>query len=102
MKKLGLSEANPREVTWTAELLHRGLTFYTTCAREDPERFREAVGAELEQWAEELTRQVRRLESESVAVARLLDDGPARKQAAKLLPTAGLDERITGAVSVNA
>lgn len=94
LRKLGLSGANPREVNWTVELIRNGLRFYATCARESLERFTEAVGAELEQWAEELTRQVRRLEGESAAVARLLDTGTARKQAAKQLPADGREERI--------
>ena len=36
-RKIGLAGANQRKVAWTAELIHRGLTFYATCAREDPE-----------------------------------------------------------------
>ena len=36
LKKLGLSEGNPRVVTWTAELIHRGLAFYTTCGSRGP------------------------------------------------------------------
>jgi uncharacterized membrane protein YccC len=43
---------------------------------------------------EELERKVRRLEREADAVARLLDGKADRKQAAKLLPGDGRDERI--------
>lgn len=48
----------------------------------------------MEDWAEELARKVRRLEREANAVARLLDGCTARKQAEKLLPSDGRDERI--------
>jgi hypothetical protein len=67
---------------------------YAGYAQEPPERFKEAVLIELEEWAEELARKVRRLEGEAVAVARLLDGGKARQKAAKLLPGDGRDERI--------
>ncbi len=43
------------------------------------------------EWAEELTRTVRRLER--AAVARLMDDRVRREQAARLLPGDGRDER---------
>jgi hypothetical protein len=92
LRKLGLSETDARQVTSTAELIRRGLTCYATFARESPDRFSEAV--DLEAWAEQLARQVRRLEGEAAAVARLLDGGPTSKQAAKLFPTDGREERI--------
>ena len=44
--------------------------------------------------AEELARKVRRLEREADALARLLDGRSARRQAGKLLPGDGRDERI--------
>jgi hypothetical protein len=94
LKKLGLTETDAREVAWTAELIHRGLTFYATCACTNQEPFREEIGAELEDRAEELDRRVVRLEREAAAVAALLDGGSARKQFANLLPTDGRDERI--------
>lgn len=94
LRKLGLPGADPRGVAWTAGLIRRGLALYATCARKAPEQLQEAVGVELEQWGEELARQVRRLERESAAVARLLDGGTARKQAAKQLPAEGREERI--------
>jgi hypothetical protein len=94
LRKLGLTGATPQEVTWTPELIGRGLALYAGYARESPERFREAVVMELEGWAEELTRTVRRLEGEAAAVARLLDGGKARQKSAKLLPGDGRDERI--------
>ncbi len=52
------------------------------------------MAIELEGWAEELARRVRRLEGEAAAVARLLDGGKARQRSAKLLPGDGRDERI--------
>jgi hypothetical protein len=94
MRKISQAGANPRKVVWTAELIDRGLVFYATCAKEAPARFRDAVGAELEDWAEELTRQAARLEREAEAVVLLLDAGPARKRSAVLLPPDGRDERI--------
>lgn len=50
--------------------------------------------SDLESWAEELDRKVRRLEREEAAVVRLLEGKVARRQAAKLLPGDGRDERI--------
>jgi len=79
---------------WTAELIDRGLTLYAGYTREPADRFTAAVRAELEGWAEELTRKIRRLEREAAAVARHIDGGTDRKQAAKLLPGDGRDERI--------
>jgi hypothetical protein len=48
----------------------------------------------LDEWAEELARKVRRLEREAGALIRMLDGRTARKQAARLLPGDGRDERI--------
>jgi hypothetical protein len=76
-------------VVWTPELIGRGLALYAGYVREPADRFRESVRVELEEWAEELGRKVRRLEGEADAVARMLDEGHARKQAAKLLPGDG-------------
>jgi hypothetical protein len=94
LRKLDLNGTEPGGVAWTAGLIRRGLEFYATYAREDPEQFQEAVGAELEERGEELARQARRLEGESAAVARLLDGGAARRRAAKQLPADGREERI--------
>src|SRR5262249_32008077 len=94
LKKLGLTEVEPGAVTWTADLISRGLAVYAGYARESHDRFREAVQVELEERAEELDRKVRRLEGEAAAVARLLDGRAGRQQGAKLLPSAGRDGRI--------
>jgi hypothetical protein len=50
--------------------------------------------AEREEWAEELSRKILRLEGEAAAVARLLDSGKTRRESVKLLPGDGRDERI--------
>jgi hypothetical protein len=94
LQKLDVTETNATKVTWTPELIRRGLAFYASCAREAPDRFRDAVGRELEQWGENLARQVQRLEREVAAVVRLLDERITRKQTAKLLSGDGRDERI--------
>jgi hypothetical protein len=94
LRRLGLTGKDAEEVAWTAELIGRGLALYAGYARQSPDRFRGTVLVELEEWAEELTRKVRRLEGEAAAVARLLDDGKARQKTAKLLPGDGRDERI--------
>lgn len=86
LRKLGLSRTAPKAVTWTPELIERGLAVYAAYTKESPERFREAIRFEVEDWAEELERQVRQLGAEARAIAQLLDDGTARKQATKLLP----------------
>ena len=93
LRKIDVDEANAANVVWTPERIQRGLALYAGYAGEAPERFREAVGRELEQWAEELARRVRRLEREAAAVARLLDDRTARRRAVAL-PADGRDERI--------
>jgi hypothetical protein len=94
LRRLGLSQTNPEGVAWTPALIGRGLAVYAGYAQEPPERFRDTVLADVEEWAEELTRRVRQLEGEVVAVTRLLEGRTARKQAAKLLPGDGRDERI--------
>jgi hypothetical protein len=94
LKRLGLTETDPHAVTWVPGLIDRGLALYAGYAREPADWFRESVRVELEEWAEELDRKVRRLEGEAEAVARVLDEGPARRQAVKLLPGDGRDERI--------
>ena len=94
VRKLGVTGADARGVTWTAELIRRGLAIYAACARESEERFHEKVGAELDEWTDELARKVRRLEREEAAVARLLDGGSERRRAAKLLPADGREERV--------
>lgn len=94
LRKLGLTGADPRKVTWTADLILRGVALYAGFTQEPVERFVEAVRADLEDGADELARKVRHLEREAAAVARLLDGRSARKQAAKLLPADGRDERI--------
>lgn len=94
VRKLGLSGADPKAVTWTADLIRRGMELYARYAGEPVGRFVEAVRADLDAWAEELVRKVKRLEREASAVARLLDGRTERKRAAKLLPTDGRDERI--------
>ena len=48
----------------------------------------------MEERAEELTRDVRRLEAEAAAVAARLDGGNERQKARRLLPDDGRDERI--------
>ncbi len=94
MRKIGLTGADPRTVAWTPDLICRGLAVYARFTEEPVEQFVGAVGTDLDEWAEELTRTVRRLEREAAAVARLLDGQTARKRAAKLLPGDGRDERI--------
>ncbi|MBY0459237.1 MAG: hypothetical protein K2V38_18050, partial [Gemmataceae bacterium] len=94
VRKLRLPGADPRAVTWTPALIRCGLEFYARFTGETVERFVEAVRADVEGWAEELTRKVRLLEREAHAVARLLDGRTERRRAAKLLPGDGRDERI--------
>lgn len=94
LRKLGLTGLAPAEVIWTEEVIGRGLAVYAGFARESPERFRQTVLTELEEWAEELDRKVRRLEGEAAAVAWLLDGGAARRPAVRLLPADGRDERL--------
>jgi hypothetical protein len=94
LRRLGQAGADPRKVTWTAGLVRRGLEVYAGFPGEAVERFAGAVRADVEDWAEELGRKVRRLEVEAEAVARLLDNNVARKQTATLLPGGGRDERI--------
>ena len=67
-KKLGLTAADVRAVTWTADLIRHGLFVYAGYTREPAEQFVEGVRADLEAWAEELARSVRRLEREVGAV----------------------------------
>jgi hypothetical protein len=81
-------------VEWTAGLVRRGLLLYAGYANEPPEEFAGGVRLEVEESAEELARRVRRLEREVGAVERLLDGKVARRQAARLLPGDGRDERI--------
>jgi hypothetical protein len=94
MRKLGLPGADAKAATWTADLIRRGVLVYAGSVKESAEEFVEAVRSDLESWAEELERKVRRLDREAGAVARLLDGRVARKQTAKLLPGDGRDERI--------
>jgi hypothetical protein len=94
LRKIGAAGVDAREVAWTAELIRRGLAVYAGYAQEPVERFAEAVRSDLESWAEELDRKVRRLEREAQAITRLLEGKVARRQAAKLLPGDGRDERI--------
>jgi hypothetical protein len=49
---------------------------------------------DLEEWVEDLNRQVTRLEREVAAVLWLLDGSASQKRAAKLLLADGHDERI--------
>jgi len=93
-RKLGHAETDPQKVSWTPDLIQRGIAFYAAFAHEAHEYFRDAVAAALAERADDVARQVKRLESEVVALVRLLDGQTARKQAAKLLPTDGRDERI--------
>jgi hypothetical protein len=81
-------------MTWTADLIRGGLAVYAGFTEELPERFVGAVRAELEDWAEELGRKVRRLEGEEAAVVRLLDGGTARRTVERLLPGDGREERV--------
>jgi hypothetical protein len=94
LKKLGVAETNASELSWTPELIHRALSVYADFAQEPVEQFIEGVRTDLEEQAEESAWSVRRLECEEVAVVRLLEGRTARKQAAKLLPGDGRDERI--------
>jgi hypothetical protein len=94
MRKIGLPGSDPKGVTWTPELLDRGLAVYASFAEESLERFGEAVRVELEEWFEELTRTVRRLERDEAAVVWLLDDGKMRKQPAQVPHSSGGDERV--------
>ncbi len=92
-RHLAISDAAAMVVS-AADLIRRGLTFYAGFTKEPAARFVEAVRADLAEWAEELARKVWRLERESKAVTRLLDNRTARKQATKLLPSDGRDDRI--------
>jgi hypothetical protein len=94
LRKLGLSDSNPESVTWTQELIERGIAHYASYGSYSPERFRESVRVELDESVEELTRKVRRLERDEAAVLWLLDDRKPPKQAKQLLPSNGRDERI--------
>jgi hypothetical protein len=94
LKKLGLPGAAAEEAAWTADLVRRGLALYADYAREPAGEFADEVRNDLEGLAEELTRKVRRLEREAGAVERLLEGKVARRQAARLLPGDGRDERI--------
>jgi hypothetical protein len=94
MRKLGRAGYDPKAVVWTPELIGCGIAVYAGYTSKPPERFREAVLVELEEWAEELTRKARRLERDETAVVRLLDDGKAQQRQAQLLPGDGRDERI--------
>jgi hypothetical protein len=94
LRKLDLAGSDPKAVAWTTELIRRALDLYAGYAGDSPERFLDSVRAAVEVWAEELARKVRRLEGQAAAVTALLDEGSARKQAAKLLPGDGRDERI--------
>lgn len=94
MRKLGLPGTDAETAPWTAELIRRGLLVYAGYAQEPIDPFTEAVRSDLDSWAEELMRKVRRLEREAGAVVRFLDGRVARKQTAKLLPGDGRDERI--------
>lgn len=94
VQKFGLTETDTRSVSWTADLIRCGLLLYASYTRESAEQFVEAVRVDMEAWAEELTRKVRRLEQEASALVRLLDGRVTRKQVAKLLPGDGRDERI--------
>lgn len=94
MRKLGLAGADAEAVSWTAELIRRGIEVYAGYAQESVEEFAEAVRDDLDLWAAERDRAVTRLEREAGAIARLLDGRVARRQTAKLLPGDGRDERI--------
>ena len=94
MRKLGLTGADAHSVAWTADLIRRGVLLYAGFTEEPPDRFVEAVQADVEDRADERARTVRRLEREAAAVVRLLDGESVRKQTAKLLPGDGRDERI--------
>ncbi|MCI0700251.1 MAG: hypothetical protein L0241_04120 [Planctomycetia bacterium] len=94
LKKLALTETNAEQVTWTPELIRRGLSVDAGFAQQPAEQFTEAVRTDLEERVEAGARKILRLEREAAAVARFLDDRTTRKQAAKLLPGDGRDERI--------
>jgi hypothetical protein len=94
MRKLGLPGTGAESVTWTAELIGRGLAVYAGYTQEPVEPFTEAVQSDLDSWAEELNRKVRRLETEVSAVVRLLDGRVARRRTAQLFPGDGRDERL--------
>ncbi len=93
-RKLGLAGTDLKNAVWTVELIHRGLKLYATYADETPGQVREAVRVDLEEWVEDRARKVRRLEREATAVTRLLEDGTACNQKAKLLHLDGREERI--------
>lgn len=94
LRRLGQAGSDPRKVTWTPELIERGLAIYAAFSGESPEDFHRAVEVEIGELTEDLARTVRRLEGEDAAITRLLDDGRARKRAEELLPSGGRDERI--------
>lgn len=94
LRKIGFAGADAGAVAWTAALVRRGLLLYAGYAGEPPEQFIEEVRAELTESVEELRRKVRRLERDAGAVEWLLEGKAARRQAARLLPGDGRDERI--------
>jgi hypothetical protein len=94
LKKLGLTETTAEKVTWTLELIRCGLSIYARFAQTPTEPFIEAVQIDVQERVEENTRMISRLEREEGAIVRLLDNRTARRQAAKLLPGDGRDERI--------
>ncbi|QJW92544.1 hypothetical protein [Frigoriglobus tundricola] len=94
MRRLGLTGADARKVKWSVDLIRRGVLLYAGFTEEPAETFLESVRNDLDAWADERARTVRRLEGEAVAVVRLLDGAGARTHAAKLLLGDGRDERI--------
>jgi hypothetical protein len=94
LRKLGVTGVSAKAVTWTPDLICRGLAVYAGYAQEDEARFRRAVGADLDEWAEDLNRKVVRLEREVAALVWLLDGSAEQNRVARVLPADGRDERI--------
>lgn len=94
LKKLCVAESEAAKVSWTPDLIRRGLLVYAGFAGEPADRFQKQVRADLSDRAVGCERAIRRLNREAAAVARLVDRGPAGERAAKLLPGDGRDERI--------
>lgn len=94
LRKLGITGIKAKDVIWTADLIRRGVAIYASYTEESAEEFLESVGQELEDWAEQLTRTVRRLEADAAGVIWHLDSQASWSRVARMFTTDGRDERI--------